>query len=176
MTNSAHTTQNLKWKLRSKRCLDHARLSGDVMDRKYKGAFSELRAAAWLLEQGYQVFRNVSSHGDTDIIAIRDDKIERFDVKTAPSGIIWTNHDVKLLLVHENGSCEIREATERPKRVCKKCGATITYGIGPAINRKWCSNECRSQYWQEQRPEPPPRKSRKDLYAKNGRVLGARVI
>jgi hypothetical protein len=43
---------------------------------KHKGARSELVACAWLLCQGYEVFRNVSQHGLMDIIAIKDGERE----------------------------------------------------------------------------------------------------
>ncbi len=54
------------------------------MDKKHKGATSELIATTWLLKQGYEVFRNVSPHGKIDIIAIHPDtgEILYIDVKT----------------------------------------------------------------------------------------------
>lgn len=53
------------------------------MDTKHRGAHSELAACVWLLEQGYEVFRNISQHGSTDIVAIKYDCVVRIDVKTA---------------------------------------------------------------------------------------------
>ena len=53
------------------------------MDTKHKGAHSELDACVWLLDQGFEVFRNVSLHGTTDIVAIKYDLILRVDVRTA---------------------------------------------------------------------------------------------
>lgn len=53
------------------------------MDAKHKGAHSELAACVWLLAQGFEVFRNVSQHGTTDMVAIKHDCIIRIDVKTA---------------------------------------------------------------------------------------------
>lgn len=50
---------------------------------KHLGAQSELVAAAWLIGQGFDVFRNVSPHGDIDLIAVRGDELRKFDVKTA---------------------------------------------------------------------------------------------
>lgn len=38
---------------------------------KHKGSLAELIACAWLLKQGYEVFRNVSAHGIADMIAWR---------------------------------------------------------------------------------------------------------
>jgi Holliday junction resolvase-like predicted endonuclease len=56
------------------------------MDTKHVGARSELLACAWLLAEGYEVFRNVSSHGHVDIIALKDGKTFYFDVKTLKVG------------------------------------------------------------------------------------------
>jgi Holliday junction resolvase len=53
-----------------------------LMDKKHVGARSELIACAWLLAEGYEVFRNVSPHGHVDIIALKDGKTFYFDVKT----------------------------------------------------------------------------------------------
>lgn len=51
---------------------------------KHKGAHAELRASAWLLSQGYEVFRNVSQHGPVDIIALNPKTLAfiLIDVKT----------------------------------------------------------------------------------------------
>ena len=90
---------------------------------KHKGARSELLACAWLLAQGYEVFRNVSSCGLVDIIALKDGRATLFDVKT------WSLPDhfplrltpaqkhagVKLIAVKPDGECEIdpKEARTR---------------------------------------------------------------
>lgn len=54
------------------------------MNKKHLGAFAEIKATAWLLEQGYEVFANVSQHGDVDLIALNPDtlEVELFDVTT----------------------------------------------------------------------------------------------
>ena len=52
------------------------------MHTKHKGSHSELLACAWLLNCGYEVFRNVSSHGLTDVVAMKDGKFFTFDVKS----------------------------------------------------------------------------------------------
>ena len=54
-----------------------------MIDQKHKGAANELGATLWLLNQGYEVFRNVSQHGDTDLIALRYSRMIRIDVKAA---------------------------------------------------------------------------------------------
>ena len=55
--------------------------------KKHRGALSELRACAWLLEQGYEVFRNVSDRGCIDVVALKDGETFYFDVKGSPNGI-----------------------------------------------------------------------------------------
>jgi Holliday junction resolvase-like predicted endonuclease len=40
-----------------------------MMNYKHSGALTELTACAWLLKQGYEVFRNVSAHGIADLVA-----------------------------------------------------------------------------------------------------------
>lgn len=50
--------------------------------QKHRGSWSEIVASAWLLEQGYEVFKNVSSHGPIDLVAIRGVQTVYIDVKT----------------------------------------------------------------------------------------------
>jgi hypothetical protein len=38
----------------------------DKIKPRHRRAYSELTAAAWLLDHGYEVSRNVSSHGIID--------------------------------------------------------------------------------------------------------------
>lgn len=64
------------------------------MHPKHKGALNELKAHAWLLEQGFEVFANVSPHGDTDLIArTPDGELIEVDVTTGrlrPDGRVVT--------------------------------------------------------------------------------------
>ncbi len=53
-----------------------------MMDKKHKGAVAELKVAAWLYEQGYEVFRNLSIYGHIDLVAVRGEEIRLIDVKT----------------------------------------------------------------------------------------------
>lgn len=53
-----------------------------TVHRKHKGARNELAACVWLMDQGYEVFRNVSYFGDVDLVAIKGDELIRLDVKT----------------------------------------------------------------------------------------------
>lgn len=41
------------------------------MHSKHKGSHNELIAAAWLLQQGFEVFRNVSAHGEIDLVVFK---------------------------------------------------------------------------------------------------------
>lgn len=50
---------------------------------KLRGGYAELVACAWLLEQGYEVFRNVCDRGEIDVIAIGHGKTFLVDVKSA---------------------------------------------------------------------------------------------
>ncbi len=51
---------------------------------KHVGALSEVAACAWLLSQGYEVFRNVSPHGPADILVweVQTDEVTKIDVTT----------------------------------------------------------------------------------------------
>lgn len=46
------------------------------LSKPARGAQAELLACAWLLEQGYEVFRNVSPSGDYDLAIREPDKLE----------------------------------------------------------------------------------------------------
>lgn len=92
------------------------------MQQKHRGSHSELLAAAWLLSWGYDVFRNVSMHGEADLVAF--DPITRetilIDVTTGSvyekqdgeTTIGWSRDklhskrdDVRVLVVMPSGEC-----------------------------------------------------------------------
>jgi hypothetical protein len=56
-------------------------MNPDKITGKHAGAFGELKACAWLLKQGYDVYRNVSPFGLADIIAVRGQERMLLDVK-----------------------------------------------------------------------------------------------
>jgi hypothetical protein len=63
------------------------------------GTLSELKVIAWLYEQGYEVFNNVSAHGNFDVV-IYDKKAKEFrgyDVKTAN---FWNRRDGEVTIHH----------------------------------------------------------------------------
>lgn len=77
------------------------------------GAYAELIVSAELLRLGYWVFRNVTPHGPCDLIALRNGRTVRVEVKTqVPYSRVLpksrnyaqgTDYDV-LALVHYNGA------------------------------------------------------------------------
>ena len=52
------------------------------MSATRKGSRNELAATVWLLDQGYEVFRNVCASGPIDIIARRGSEMRLIDVHT----------------------------------------------------------------------------------------------
>ncbi len=60
-----------------------ARRMEHTVEAKHRGPYSELLASAWLLEKGFEVFRNASDRGPVDLIALKDGAVTFIDVKTA---------------------------------------------------------------------------------------------
>lgn len=60
-------------------------------EQSKQGLINELIAAAWLCEQGYEVFKNVLPRGDIDLVTIKGEEVRRIDVKTL--GISDNNKD-----------------------------------------------------------------------------------
>jgi hypothetical protein len=135
-----------------------------TMHRKHKGAHSELVACAWLLRQGYEVFRAVSPHGVIDLVAIKDGVAEYFDVKT----LDWSARlppyaeleavklGVKYLIIRPDGSIEIHNSRSysecvpsplirpvRPMLNCQRCGTPFEVYWN---RRRFCSNDCRGKW------------------------------
>jgi Holliday junction resolvase-like predicted endonuclease len=86
------------------------------MDTKHVGARSELIACAWLLAEGYEVFRNISPCGLVDIIALKDGKTFFFDVKTATSKTRLSSKQIEQgilpLIVTAAGKCSINRSPQ----------------------------------------------------------------
>lgn len=55
-------------------------------DTTTKGAWAELIACAWLMEQGYEVFHKVSPSGWADVIAWRGQELIKADVRMCDPG------------------------------------------------------------------------------------------
>jgi hypothetical protein len=77
---------------------------------KHRGAQAELIACAYLLGEGYEVFRNISPCGSADIIACKGSELRRIDVKSGtyhPQLTEVQRQDgVVILYVAADGGCE----------------------------------------------------------------------
>ena len=51
------------------------------------GDINELKACTWLLEKGYEVYKNISSTGKVDIVIFKDSKYIPIQIK----GVVITN-------------------------------------------------------------------------------------
>ncbi len=119
------------------------------MNRKHRGAFSELTACAWLLSQGYEVYRNVSAFGIIDLIAIRGAEILRLDVKTMGGGSLSEEQiqaGVQTILVSQDGICEIIEGRGRYRSEVLRCARCDGPFSSYRSNQKFCSPSCRSNF------------------------------
>lgn len=127
------------------------------MEQKHKGAASELIAVIWLLKEGYEVYRNVSAHGTADILAIKDNKITKIDVKTCvirknDGSFYHAKHskkhieqDVKILSVDLEKQIVVGfSEPNQPKRFhkCEMCGKD--FQIWKDM-QKFCSTPCRNE-------------------------------
>ena len=119
------------------------------MERKHRGAHSELIACAWLLSQGYEVFRNVSPCGLTDLVTLRDGVLQRFDVKTVAKhrnnlpflSDAQIKEGVIPLYVYDSGKC-VALTNSLPRRreaSCARCGVAF---VQRKAWQKFCSREC----------------------------------
>ena len=128
------------------------------MKQKHQGPLSEIVACAWLLRQGYEVFRNISFYGEADIIAMNfsTKEVILIDVKTVRPGmpisnamIVLTDSQkelgVRILAVEAaSGACEFIEAYERGTKKCNCCTKEF---IPRTRKSKFCSSECQGHYW-----------------------------
>ena len=93
-------------------------------DTSRQGDWAEMVAAAWLMGQGYEVYRNLGSTGDADLVCWLDGDLFRVDVKfTRPyvkkdgtqsitPSIRKIVDDVRYLLVLPDESCMWWEKTD----------------------------------------------------------------
>lgn len=96
-----------------------------------KGAISEHIATAWLMRQGYDVFRNVSPNGRADLLAVdwAKDETIRVDVKSqgyesvtdsarasaqSEKRDLNAGFDIRYLVVQDDGSCDWYSDTAIP--------------------------------------------------------------
>jgi type 1 fimbriae regulatory protein FimB/type 1 fimbriae regulatory protein FimE len=84
LTHAGHDARNIRGWLGHRNTQKHQTEDSAVCVLKHRGAQSELIASAWLLEQGYEVYRNVSAVGLADLCVYNVATKEWFlvDVKT----------------------------------------------------------------------------------------------
>lgn len=118
------------------------------------GGYGELIAAAWLLKQGYEVFRNVCPVGPVDLVAMKDGKIELFDVKSSYRNkfgqLIHSKLSpeqkamgVRCLCLLPDDSCVIDEEPDL-SGVCEECGGEVKQAKR-WTKRRFCSQVCTSR-------------------------------
>lgn len=143
------------------------------LKQKHIGAWGEVRAVLWLLEAGYDVYRNVSPHGEVDIVAIRDGRVRKIDVKGValgqkppfPEGLQFS-YDVEFLYALQDGQMTFSydeaylwargeyPAYHAP-HPCETCGATIPGGD----KRRFCGQACRASKRGRSTPNMPSNRS-----------------
>jgi Holliday junction resolvase-like predicted endonuclease len=118
------------------------------MQSKHRGAHSELVACAWLLERGYEVYRNISPHGLGDLVVVKDGQMLRIDVKTCAEGRktrlkTWqTSQNIAAQYVFSDGKCELDlnpGHTVLRGVDCPNCGRHFMQNRG---HQKFCSGLC----------------------------------
>jgi hypothetical protein len=106
-------------------------LSSTPIRKSRVGAVSELRAAAHLMQQGFDVFRCVAPHAPFDLVAHRDGTLYRVEVKTLSRPVKDTyspvigwpvNEDWDLLLI---------------------CGEGVTFQFAYGVTKDEVRNEIR---------------------------------
>lgn len=131
-------------------------MAAPVKDKKHRGAESEMIACAWLLANGYEVFRNVSQHGDVDIVGWKAGSFESFDVKTLDERHILRSlsknqmdRGVQILAVDSvTNSCRLIVAAVWEDRLCKRCGGTFKLKVRAQL---FCNPSCKEAYHNGQR-------------------------
>jgi hypothetical protein len=98
--------------------------------QKHLGAHSELVACAFLLREGFEVFRNISDRGQADLVAWKDGKLWPVDVKSGSGGATRLTPEqrragVVSLCVDENGHCTFEPAQEQLRNQPKKLNALL---------------------------------------------------
>ena len=115
-----------------------------MIKHKHKGARNELAAVCWLLDQGYEVFRNVSQHGAIDIIAIRGIEILSIDVKAynARPSVEQLEREVQWLIPTEGGFEMVAPMTKPHFGKCANCSSDLPFG---GRNKRFCSRSCKNE-------------------------------
>jgi predicted nucleic acid-binding Zn ribbon protein len=121
------------------------------VNARHKGSRAELAASVWLLDQGYEVFRNISFHGPVDLVAVKSGETLLLDVKCKYPKIyrsLATQEQIDLgvkFLMPVGDSFEIFDIpgpeTETPKTHCRVCGKPL--GMS---RQRYCSQTCTNKY------------------------------
>lgn len=127
---------------------------------RYSGDKSELLACAWLIGEGYEVFRNVAARGPIDIVAIKDGVVLKLDVKTTQLSPVTGERqggkisarqiEMGVLPLHvlPDGTCTVvwtptAKAAERSFN-CEHCGSPTS---GRRERQRFCSKACGRLRW-----------------------------
>lgn len=130
------------------------------MDPKHKGALTEIQASAWLLEQGYDVFRNVSQHGSIDLIAMKDGEVIYLDAKSAGKGYAsnltraQVALGVKLITPATCGGFKILTPASKVDLKCPGCRKDFT---PKRIDQTYCTSQCARAAGERRRRVPTGR-------------------
>lgn len=122
-----------------------------------QGAMAELIACNWLLEQGYDVFRNITPAGWVDIIAWKKDNQPIFiDVSVCNDKHGYISdpkagyksrtkaYGIRFLYVYPDKSCKWRDDIfKAEKRNCVICNTEFIVK-SERMNKKHCSNGCQT--------------------------------
>lgn len=119
------------------------------INRKHIGAKTELEACAWLLAQGYEVFRNVSPFGLGDLIVWKNGTSILIDVKTGSYIPLATEeqlkYKVKFLIKNDNSEFILVDSFISKKiKQCSFCLADFNVNHR---RQKFCSASCRHKHW-----------------------------
>jgi len=141
------------------------------VQQKHVGSYGELKATLWLMDQGYDVFRNVSAAGLIDLVAIKGDEVLRLDVKYSRTGsnrqgaggkgcnaTAQRSLGIKWLYVLKD-KFEIADppdAKGRERRKCMICPRHFKASIGSAHTT--CSQKCSAEHERRRRNESRKRR------------------
>jgi hypothetical protein len=78
------------------------------------GAISEMLVAVDLMNKGYEVFRPMSAHACCDIVAIKDNIVVRFEVKT---GAMRSDGSITKSTIRNRGSFDVLATLVRGKLI-----------------------------------------------------------
>ena len=90
-----------------------------------QGAVTELRISANLLSLGWQVFRNVSPNGSTDLVAVKGRFVLKVQCKSSLNGQyknIRCGANQLLAIIGPDGEIRYRATSKRISRLFPACG------------------------------------------------------